>query len=141
MCAPTSTQRLAQRSCQSARPSSGLLPWLWLAKSITEVVPPNAAAMVPVPKVSTVRAVPNSQSRCVCTSTAPGMTRSPLASCTSRPPPAGRSRPMVATLPPSTRMSPSYSPSAVTIRPPLISVAMFASPMCRPGDYGAARPR
>ena len=35
MCAPTSTQRLAQRSCQSARPSSGLLPWLWLAKSIT----------------------------------------------------------------------------------------------------------
>ena len=58
MCAPTSTQRLAQRSCQSARPSSGLLPWLWLAKSITEVVPPNAAAMVPVPKVSTVRAVP-----------------------------------------------------------------------------------
>ncbi len=77
MCAPTSTQRLRQRSCQSSRPSSGLLPWRWLAKSITEVVPPKAAAMVPVPKVSTVRAVPNSQSRCVCTSTAPGMTRSP----------------------------------------------------------------
>ena len=91
MCAPTSTQRLAERACQSSRPASGLAPWLWLAKSITLVVPPKAAAMVPVPNVSTVRALPNSQSMWVCTSIAPGMTRSPPASWTSAPAGAGRS--------------------------------------------------
>lgn len=68
MCAPTSMQALARRRYLSSSPMSGLSPRFWLRKSITVVVPPNAAALVPVAKVSTVREVPNSQSRCVCTS-------------------------------------------------------------------------
>ena len=105
MWAPTSTQALAARLCQSSRPTSGLSPRVWLQKSTTQVVPPKAAALVPVPKVSTVRATPKSQSRCVCTSIPPGITSRPLASCTSTSPPASMPLPMVCTRPSSIRTS------------------------------------
>ena len=49
------THALAARWCQSSSPFSGLLPQVWLLKSTTVVAPPKAAALVPVPKVSTVR--------------------------------------------------------------------------------------
>src|SRR5215470_2983672 len=71
------------------------LPRVWLQKSMTVVVPPKAAACVPVPNVSTVRATPKSQSRWVCTSTPPGKTRRPLASCVSTFSPTTSPWPMV----------------------------------------------
>ena len=58
MWAPTSTQALSARRRQFSRPGRSRSPRVWLAKSTTVVVPPKAAALVPVPKVSTVRAAP-----------------------------------------------------------------------------------
>src|SRR5438876_76079 len=81
MWAPTSTHALARRLCQSSSPTRGLFPAVWLQKSMRVVVPPNAAAFVPVSTVSTVCVGPNSQSRWVCTSTPLGKTSRPLASC------------------------------------------------------------
>ena len=48
MWAPMSTAATEARSCQSARPASGLVPFTWAAKSTTVVVPPKAAAWEPV---------------------------------------------------------------------------------------------
>src|SRR5437667_7269526 len=53
-----------------------------MAKSTMLVVPPNAAARVPVSKSSELVVPPNGISRCVCTSIPPGSTYIPVASIT-----------------------------------------------------------
>jgi hypothetical protein len=52
----------------------------WMAKSTMVVVPPNAAARVPVSKSSLDVVPPNGMSRCVCASIPPGSSSSPEAS-------------------------------------------------------------
>ncbi len=59
-----------------------LSPRSWTAKSTIVVVPPWAAAMVPVSKSSDATVPPNGRSMWVWTSMPPGMTRRPLASIT-----------------------------------------------------------
>ena len=79
----------------------------WTAKSTIEVVPPNAAARVPVSKVSLAKVPPNGSSMWVWTSMPPGMTYLPVASIVSSAvtPVAARSRPIWAIVSPSIRMS------------------------------------
>ena len=67
-----------QPSNAGKRPS----PKFWMAKSTTVVVPPWAAAMVPLSKSSAEVVPPNGMSRCVCTSMPPGITSLPEASTT-----------------------------------------------------------
>ena len=74
-------------------------PRVWIAKSTMHVVPPKAAARVPVSKVSEVSVPPNGISRWVCGSTPPGITSFPAASMT-RSAGTTRSRPMRATVSP-----------------------------------------
>ena len=57
-------------------------PGVCMQKSIKQVVPPNAADVVPEVKSSQVTVPPNAISRCVCGSMAPGMTTLPVASIT-----------------------------------------------------------
>ena len=54
----------------------------WIAKSTIVVVPPLAAAVVPVSKVSEAEVPPNGISMWVCASTPPGTTYFPVASIT-----------------------------------------------------------
>ena len=61
-------------ACQASRPSRSDWPLPWTAKSTIEVVPPNAAARVPVSKVSLANVPPNGSSMWVWTSIPPGMT-------------------------------------------------------------------
>ncbi len=49
-------------------------PLYWIAKSTIDVVPPNAAAIVPDSKSSADVVPPNGMSRCVWTSMPPGST-------------------------------------------------------------------
>ena len=77
----------------------------WTAKSMIVVVPPYAAATVPVSKSSEARVPPNGRSRCVCTSMPPGMTKRPVASMV-------RSTGMVSPLPMAAIVSPSTYTSA-----------------------------
>src|SRR5271157_3526854 len=58
------------------------VPRAWMAKSTMVVVPPNAAARVPLSKSSAEVVPPNGMSRWVCASIPPGITYSPLASIT-----------------------------------------------------------
>src|SRR5579859_2022338 len=51
-----------------------------MAKSMSVVVPPKAAAMVPVSKSSALVVPPKGMSRCVCTSMPPGINSNPVAS-------------------------------------------------------------
>src|SRR5688572_25052573 len=69
-------------SCHAARPSWTRSPVRWTAKSTIVVVPPHAAARVPVSKVSEANVPPNGSSMCVCTSIPPGTTYFPVASIT-----------------------------------------------------------
>ncbi len=105
MCAPTSTQAVSRNRCQSSSALNGLWPGKGVQKSTSVVVPPNAAARVPLPKVSMVCAVDVAMSRWVCTSTPPGSTSRPAASWISTSPPTSRCRPIVTMRPSSTRMS------------------------------------
>ena len=116
-------------ACQVSRPSRSEAPRDWTAKSTMLVVPPNAAARVPVSKVSFANVPPNGSSMWVWTSMPPGMTYLPVASIVSSavaPPPA-RSWPMLAIVSPSIRMSATYEPSAVTIVPLVMSVRIGPS--------------
>ena len=75
------------RSARSSRgtsraPSGNDSPGVCMQKSIKQVVPPNAAEIVPEVKSSQVTVPPNAISRCVCGSMAPGMTTLPVASIT-----------------------------------------------------------
>jgi hypothetical protein len=64
------------------------------AKSTTVVVPPKAAALVPLAKVSQVIVGPMTFSMCTCVSTPPGSTYRPLASTTATSSPTASCRPM-----------------------------------------------
>src|SRR6266566_4632070 len=97
------------------------------------VVPPHAAARVPVSKLSAENVPPNGISMCVCTSIPPGSTYLPVASMTwsaaaaSAPPSAVMSRASTAAIfSPATSTSASSVPDAVTTVPPLISVVLMA---------------
>ena len=84
------------------------VPRVWMAKSTMLVVPPNAAARVPVSKVSDDWVPPNGISIWVWGSTPPGSTSFPVASmtrsaATSRP--RSRPPPIRATVSPSTKTS------------------------------------
>ena len=60
--------------------SANVSPGVCMQKSISVVVPPNAAAVVPEVKSSHVVVPPKNISMCVCGSIAPGITILPVAS-------------------------------------------------------------
>src|SRR5262249_21218176 len=80
------------------------------------VTPPHAAAAVPDSKSSAVRMPPSSRSRCVWTSTPPGMTTRPRASISCAL--AGNPASMVAIRPPRMPRSATTTSEAVATRPP-----------------------
>ena len=71
--------------CQAASPSCTTSPVRWMAKSMIVVVPPIAAALVPVSNVSLASVPPNGICMWVCASIAPGITYLPVASMISGP--------------------------------------------------------
>ena len=79
-------------------------PRVWMAKSTMLVVPPNAAARVPVSKVSDDSVPPNGISMWVWGSTPPGSTSRPVASMT-RSAETVKLRPIRDTVSSSTKMS------------------------------------
>src|ERR1700761_4355117 len=124
--------------CQASSVSVSVLPFFWTGKSTIVVVPPQAAARVPVSKSSTENVPPNGISIGVWTSMPPGMTYRPAASRTRSAEPAresvwaGSSR--AAIVSPSTRTSAGNVPVAVTTVPPRMRV--FTGPPLRL-DQGA----
>src|SRR3984885_1200737 len=67
---------------QVSRASRILVPRAWMAKSTRVVVPPMAAARVPVSKSSLEVVPPKGMSKCVCASMPPGNSSMPVASST-----------------------------------------------------------
>src|SRR5215469_2691360 len=118
-------------ACQASSVSRSEAPLACTAKSTSEVVPPQAAARVPVSKSSAENVPPNGMSRWVCTSIPPGMTYLPVASIdrsaspANEPVCAGSSR--AAMVSPSMSTSAAADPVAVTTVPPRIRVRMAAS--------------
>src|SRR6185437_10459112 len=94
-----------------------------MAKSISVVVPPNAAAIVPVSKSSALIVPPKGISRCVWTSIPPGITRHPAASTTLPAFSIGSCAPMAEILWPLTPTSATHISVAVTTAPFLISMS------------------
>lgn len=99
------------------------------------VVPPAAAAAVPVAQSSVVTVPPKGIAMWVWASMKPGMTSLPEA-CTISAPSDGRSVPTAAIFSSSTRTSASKLPSAVTILPPVKSILLirllpYFHPRCR----------
>src|SRR5579859_6652476 len=97
------------------------------------VVPPQAAARVPVSKVSAENVPPNGISMCVCASIPPGSTYFPVASMTwsaagPASAPATALASTAAIFSPATSTSASSVPDAVTTVPPLIRVVLMALP-------------
>ena len=93
----------------------------WIAKSTIVVVPPQAAARVPVSNVSMAKVPPKGISMWVWPSTPPGMTYLPDASITVsavQPWPV----PSATTVSSSTRTSTGSSSAAVMTSPPVMSV-------------------
>ena len=122
-----------------SRHSLTFSPWLCVAKSTMVVVPPQAAARVPVSKVSDANVPPNGSSMWVWTSTPPGTTSLPVASITSAPCSAAAAmslpgRSTASTCSPSMRTSARSAPVALTTVPPLISVVIFVSFCLRLGS-------
>ncbi len=106
----------------------------WTAKSTIVVVPPQAAARVPVSNVSTEKVPPNGISMWVCASMPPGSTYSPSASMTW---PAAAAQATAVSLPgaasalifsPSTSTSAATAPVGDTTVPPWMSRLMVALP-------------
>src|SRR5438309_2623901 len=121
-CRPKSTCALpAALASQRSYPAWRLSPASWIAKSTIVVVPPQAAAAVPVSKSSAENVPPKGMSRWVCASMPPGITYRPDASITVSAP-ASRPRPTAATDSPSTSTSAATVSPAVTTVPPRISV-------------------
>ena len=131
-------------ACHLSSVASSEVPLAWTAKSMIVVVPPQAAARVPVSKVSTEKVPPNGISMCVCTSIPPGSTYLPVASMTrSAATAAGLSgsaspvsrttaRPSTAAIfSPATSTSASSVPDAVTTVPPVMRVVLMAAPATR----------
>src|SRR5579862_3592865 len=120
-------------ACHLSRVASSEVPLAWTAKSMMVVVPPQAAARLPVSNVSTAKVPPNGISMCVCTSIPPGSTYWPVASMTrsaacaagasagGAPGSPVRSLASIAAIrSPATSTSAACVPSAVTTVPPLI---------------------
>src|SRR5262249_42193671 len=97
-----------------------------MAKSISVVVPPKAAARVPVSKSSELVVPPNGMSRWVWTSIPPGNTYLPAASTIVPAFSRGRFFPMAEILPSLTATSPTYVSVAVATRP---LTMMLSKPM------------
>lgn len=116
---------------QASSPSRRDLPTLWIAKSTMVVVPPQAAARVPVSKVSAAYVPPNGISMWVWPSTPPGMTYLPVASMVrSALQLSAASVPWAASAamrPPSTRTSAWISSDAVMTRPPRMTVRLMGT--------------
>src|SRR5512146_1012627 len=106
---PWARARRASRACASVSPGPGS------TKSITVVVPPQAAAIVPLSQSSLERVAPTGISRCTCGSTAPGSTTKPSAGRVRRP---ARSWPMAAITPSWTARSDWKTAPAVMSAPP-----------------------
>ncbi len=89
-----SRSRCCRRPSRARRPAhlSRRWPVVCTAKSITLVVPPQAAAVVPGSKVSDAAVPPNGSSKWVCASMPPGITYLPVASITRVPPRGPRPR-------------------------------------------------
>ena len=125
-------------ACHLSSVASSEVPLAWTAKSMIVVVPPQAAARVPVSKVSTEKVPPNGISMCVCTSIPPGSTYLPVASMT-RSAATASSAPghlpgqHAAIFSPATSTSASSVPDAVTTVPPEIRVVLTAAPATRTG--------
>src|SRR3989441_5036309 len=103
------------------------------------VTPPQAAAIVPDSKSSTLRTPPTSASRWVCTSTPPGRTSSPVASISRRP--GARDGSIAAMRPPSTPTSARTESAAVTTVPPRTTSSWLTmDPSPEPRLRGAAPP-
>src|SRR5947207_12432392 len=133
-------------ACHLSSVASSEVPLAWTAKSMIVVVPPHAAARVPVSKVSAENVPPNGISMCVCTSIPPGSTYLPVASMTWSAATAAASSPAspvtalastAAIFSPATSTSASSVPDAVTTVPPLIRVVLMALP---PGSRLHQRP-
>src|SRR5215469_76249 len=105
-----------------------------MAKSTSVVVPPNAAARVPVSKSSLDVVPPNGISRCVCASIPPGKSNSPVASITRSDAPAVKPARTSLIFSPSTKMSAGNVDSAVTTVPPRISVEILTRPPSAPAS-------
>src|SRR5580693_9391645 len=148
-------------ACHLSRVASSEVPLAWTAKSTIVVVPPQAAARVPVSNVSTENVPPNGISMCVCTSIPPGSTYLPVASMTwsaacaaalsvAPPVPPASAAPVTsrartaAIFSPATRTSAASVPLAVTTVPPLMSVVVMAllsrSPPLADGSWLYQRP-
>ena len=120
-------------ACQVSRAASSDLPLDWTAKSMIVVVPPQAAARVPVSKVSLDRVPPNGISICVCASIPPGSTYLPVASITRSAADAqeaassvpGAASPAIRSS--SARTSMAVAPVVATTVPPLIRIRISAS--------------
>ena len=111
-------------ACQAASPSWTFSPVRCTAKSMIVVVPPKAAALVPVSKVSEANVPPNGSSMWVCASMPPGMTYLPVASMICAPSTAG-AKPgakSAAIVSPSTSTSAAWDPVAVTTVRPVIRI-------------------
>src|SRR3954470_18972716 len=125
-------------SCQRATWSWTRWPCACTTKSTIVVVPPQAAAVVPVSNVSEAWVPPNGISMWVCPSMPPGITYLPLASMTvsawmgPRAVLPGAST--AAIVSPSTRTSASEEPVAETTVPPLINVVIELPLPRRPTD-------
>ena len=114
-------------SCQASSVASSDPPLGCTGKSTIVVVPPKAAAIVPVSKVSAENVPPNGISRWVCTSIPPGSTYLPAASMTSPAAELG-SVPGAATaaiFSPSTRTSALAVPVADTTVPFLMRMLIY----------------
>src|SRR6266481_436556 len=136
------TQWPSAFSCHLSSVASSEVPLAWTAKSTMVVVPPQAAARVPVSNVSTENVPPNGISMWVCTSIPPGRTYSPVASIIW---PAAAAQATAVSLPgaasalirsPSTSTSAGEAPVGDTTVPPLMSV-LTASLL--PGAAGSGR--
>src|SRR5712691_11465479 len=126
-------------SCHLSSVASSEVPLACSAKSTIVVVPPNAAAVVPVSNVSAEDVPPNGISMCVWTSIPPGSTYLPVASITES---ACAMEPGAATaaiVSPSTSTSEANAPVAATTVPPLIKM-LTAVPPARPRTRPCSAP-
>ena len=100
-----------------------------MAKSISVVVPPNAAALVPVSKSSLDVVPPKGMSRWVCTSMPPGISSMPVASITACAAVHGNPRAISLMRSPSIRMSALRVSVAVTTVPLRIRISCHFTPL------------
>src|SRR3954447_19982573 len=116
-----------------------VVPLAWTAKSMIVVVPPHAAAVVPVAKVSAENVPPNGISMWVCASMPPGITYFPAASMTVSAVSNTPGAVTAAIVSPSTSTSAASAPPALTTVPLRMSVRMALS-LCGGERVVAVRP-